>query len=222
MRVTFMGASPLAVFAAKALTERGHEVVVIDRDEEKIEALSDVLDCGLMTGDGSRPAVLEEVGPEQSDFLFCVSDRDEANILAALVGRSLGFGRVVPKVEDSDLENICTELGLDDVIVPDREVGRKLVDLVEGRDSPELTTVVRSGLRFFGFKVPEGVRDGEALELPQGARLIALTRGDESILAGGDTAFEEGDEVVLIVEEGELDGLRERFHADPAPSGPGR
>lgn len=211
MRVTFVGASPVAVLAARVLGERGHEVVLIDSDPEEIERLSESLDCGLITGDGSRPGVLEKVGPEQTDVLFAVSDRDEANILSALVGRSLGFQRVVPKIEDPDLEPICTELGLDDVIVPDREVATQLVDLVEGRDSPELTSVVRAGLRFFGFKVPAGVSKGSGLELPEGARLIARTRGEESVLADVETRLEEGDEVVLIVEEVEVEGLRERF-----------
>ena len=213
MRVTFVGASSLAVATVRALTERDHEVVLIDQNPEKIEELSDVLDCGLVTGDGSRPAVLQEVGPEETDILFCVSDRDEANILAALVGRSLGFGRVVPKVEDTDLEPICTELGLEDVIVPDREVALRLVDLVEGRESPELTSVVRSGLRFLAFKVPKEVRDGDGLKLPKGARLIARSRGDGSVLADGTTRLEEGDEVVLLVEVDEVDALRERFSA---------
>jgi len=211
MRVTIVGASTLGVQAARALTERGHEVVVIDQDEERIESLSDELDCGLMVGDGSRPAVLAEVGPKQSDVLFCVSNRDEANILGALVGRSLGFGRVVPKVEDPQLEPICTELGLDDVIVPDREVAMQLVDMVEGRNAPELSAVVRSGVRFFAFKVPEGVNNGEALALPDGVSLVARTRGNESVLAQLDTSLEEGDEVVVIAEEGRVDELRERF-----------
>jgi len=212
--VTFIGASPLAVKAARTLTERGHEVILIDTDHEKIETLSDTLDCGLITGDGSRPAVLQEVGPEQTDFLFCVSDRDESNVLAALVGRSLGFGRVVPKIEESDLEPLCTELGLDDTIVPDREIAQQLVDLVEGRETPALTTVVQSGLRFFGFDLPEGVRAGADLDLPDGARLIARTRGDQSVLADEQTSFEEGDRVVLIVEEEKVDSLRERFTRD--------
>lgn len=214
----------MAVDAAKALCERGHEVVLIDHDPERIEALAEVLDCGFVTGDGSRPAVLREVGPEQTDFLFALSDSDEANILAALVGRSLGFGRVVPKVKEPDLEAICTELGLDDVIVPDREIGLRLADLVEGRDSPELTTVVRSDLRFFGFEVPAGVGNGEGLELPKAARLIARTRDGKSVLADASTALQEGDEVVLIAEEGEIDGLRERFAngaKDSRPAGEG-
>lgn len=215
MRVVFVGASPLAVHGVKALTERGHEVVLIDQDPEAIDLLSETLDCGLITGDGSRPAILEEVGPKQTDFLFCVTDRDESNMLAALVGRSLGFDRVVPKVEDSDLEPICKELGLDDVIVPDREIATQLLDVVEGRDSPELKTVVRSGLRFFSFAVPSEVSDAEGLELPEGARLIARTRGDQSSLADSRTTFEEGDQAVLIVEEGTLDELKERFTATP-------
>lgn len=211
MRIAFVGASPLAVLAAKKLSEDGHDVVLIDEDAEKIEQLSDELDCGLVTGDGSRPAVLQEISPEQTDFLFCVSDRDESNILAALVGRSLGFGRVLPKVGDPDLEPICTELGLEGVMVPDREVAMKLVDLVAGRDSPELTTVVRSELRFFGFKVPQGASNQADLELPEAARLIALTRGERSMLIDADTRFQEGDEVVAIAEEDQLDALRKRF-----------
>jgi len=211
--VTFVGASPLALQAIKALSERGHEVVLIEKDRETVESLSDILDCGLVEGDGSRPAVLQQVGPEQTDFLFCVSNSDEANILAALVGRSLGFGRVVPKVEDSDLEPLCTELGLDDVIVPDRQVALQLRDLVEGRESPALTTVVRSGLRFLGFEVPSGVAEGRGLELPDGARLIARTRGEDSVLADEDTPLEEGDEVVVVAEEDVIESLHKHFAA---------
>jgi len=98
--------------------------------------------------------------------------------------------------------------------VPDREIAQQLVDLVEGRETPALTTVVQSGLRFFGFDLPEGVRAGADLDLPDGARLIARTRGDQSVLADEQTSFEEGDRVVLIVEEEKVDSLRERFTRD--------
>jgi trk system potassium uptake protein TrkA len=221
MRVTFVGASSLAIATARELIEREHEVVLIEQDPEKIEELSEVLDCGFVRGDGSRPAVLEEVGPEETNILFCVSDRDEANILAALVGRSLGFGRVVPKVEDPDLEPLCTELGLEDTIVPDREVALRLVDLVEGRESPELSSVVRSGLRFLAFKVPKGVHDGDGLKLPKGARLIARSRGDGSVLADGPTKLQEGDEVLLLVEVDEVDAVRAHFPSEASNGGDG-
>lgn len=215
MRVAFVGASPEAVLAAAELAERGHEVIVIDENQDKIDSVSEQLDCGLVTGDGSRPTVLEEIGPGQTDVLFCVSDRDEVNILAALVGRSLGFERVVPKVEDPELEAVCNELGLDDVMVPDRHVARRLVDLVEDRDSPELTTVVESGLRFLTVQVPDGVTDVAGLELPSsGVLAIARNRDGASAIVDAETRLESKDELVLIVEEQHLDALREQFTPD--------
>lgn len=213
-RVTFVGASPLAVQSVTALLEQGHEVVLIDEDADTIEALSERLDCGLIVGDGSRPSVLQDVGPEQTDFLFCLTDRDEANILAALVGRSLGFSRVVPKLEDPELETICTELGLDHVLVPDHELAKRLVDLVEGGEIPDLTSVIRGGLRFFAFRLREDLRDVEALELPEATRLLARTRGKESVLARPDIDLKKGDELCLLAEEAEIEGLRDRFLKD--------
>jgi trk system potassium uptake protein TrkA len=130
------------------------------------------------------------------------------------VGRELGFEHVVPKIEDPELEPICARLGLDEVIVPDREIGLRLVDAVEGRSSPELAAVVRSGLRFLSFEVPEGVSDLDGLELPDSARVVARTRGESSVLVGVKTRFEAGDLIVTIAEEDAVDGLRERFCSD--------
>ena len=215
MRVAFVGASSLAITAARDLIEQGHEVVLIDRDPEIIEELGDKLDCGLIQGDGSRPAVLREVGPEQTAFLFCLSDSDEANVLGALVGRSLGYERVIPKIEDETLEPICTELGLDEVLVPDRTGSVHIRDLVEGRDNPAISAVVRTGLRFFSFSVREdGPRDVESLDLPRDVRAIAYSRGDESWLIDADTRLEAGDEVVVIGSDECIEELRERFARD--------
>ncbi|HAF56227.1 MAG TPA: potassium transporter, partial [Thauera sp.] len=55
MRAVFVGAGALSVTTARRLLERGHEVVVIDRDKARIEALSAELDCGFLHGDGSTP-----------------------------------------------------------------------------------------------------------------------------------------------------------------------
>lgn len=128
MRVVFIGASSLAVVTAKLMRERGEEVVIIEHDKDHIDALSEELDCGFLHGDGSKPAILREANPEGTDVLFALTDNDQANILASLVGRSLGFKRVVTKIQDAELEHICKELGLEDIIVPSRTIGRFLAE----------------------------------------------------------------------------------------------
>ena len=86
MRVVFVGASSLAVVTAKLMRERGDEVVIIEHDKDHIDALPEELDCGFLHGDGSEPAILREADPNGTDVLFALTDNDQANILASLVG----------------------------------------------------------------------------------------------------------------------------------------
>lgn len=210
MRAVFIGASSLAIVTARQLLKRGHEVVIIDRDQARVDALAEELDCGLIHGDGTRPGILQEAGPEHTDVLFCLSGSDQANIIASLVGRSQGFRRVVTRIEDTELEHVCLELGLEDTIIPSRTISRYLADLSEGRNPLELSTMIREEARAFSFVV----RDDQAgpiadLGLPEQSRLVCAYRGDRLILPAPDVQLEPGDEVVLVVHRDSLERLQE-------------
>ncbi|KPJ95901.1 MAG: potassium transporter, partial [Gammaproteobacteria bacterium SG8_15] len=53
MRGVIIGSSTLSVMTARILLKRGHEVVIIEKDKERIESLTESLDCGVLHGDGS-------------------------------------------------------------------------------------------------------------------------------------------------------------------------
>jgi trk system potassium uptake protein TrkA len=212
MRCVLIGATALGISTAELLLERGHEVVIIDTDEEKIESLRDILDCGFIHGDGSRPRVLKDASPENTDILFCLANSDQANILAALVGRSLGFERVVPKIEDEDYEEVCMELGLADTIVPDRETGEALAAMASGQQPTELSASFKDNVRLFTFAAQsKHAGRADALDLPDGAAAIALTREGETLLVAADTEIEDGDQVVILTYADNIEDLREGF-----------
>jgi trk system potassium uptake protein TrkA len=198
---------------AEMLLERGHEVVIVETDRTRIDAVYDDLDCSFLHGDGSRPGILQELGPSQTDVLFCLTDNDQVNILASVVARSLGFRRVVTAIGDSELEGICGELKLAHVIEPARTISRYLADVVEGVDVLELTTFIRGDARFFSFTVGERERGQHltTLDLPDEARVVCIYRHDELILADGDTRLVEGDEVVVLTRSRHLSELEESF-----------
>lgn len=198
--------------AVKEMTEAGYEVVVIDTNKDKIDELEEELDCGFVNADGSRPSVLRELGPDDTEVLFCMSDDDQDNIIASLVGKSLGFERVVTKIEDPDFESICVELGLENPIIPSRETASSLVDILEGRELSGIATVMKCGLRFISFvatKDEEGTVSD--LKLPEKVKVLAIVRDDKSELADPELQIREGDEVALIAEKGQVDKLQERF-----------
>jgi Trk K+ transport system NAD-binding subunit len=122
---------------------------------------------------------------------------------------------VVTKIEDEQYQPICRHLGLGNIIVPDLEVGRSIADMVEGEEKTSLSTRLGGDLRFFTFiaGAEQAVRCDE-LDLPEQARVLAVTSGQRSVLGQPDTKINEGDEVVLITDAKHAPALRKRFAND--------
>jgi trk system potassium uptake protein TrkA len=205
------------VATARALVDKGHEVILIETERERIDELSEELDCSFLHGDGSRPDVLREVDPEGTDVLLCLTDSDQVNVIASLVGRSLGFGRVVTNIADLQFEGICQELGLEDTIIPSRTISRYLVDMVHGGGIVEIATVIKDEARFFSFAAGEddAVKVSD-LELPDESRVICFYRDDRFHLADTDTALQESDEVVILTHSKNLPALQDRWRPKEA------
>jgi trk system potassium uptake protein TrkA len=212
MRAVFIGAGAIAVMTAQTLIKRGHEVVIIERNKERIDALSEELDCGFIYGDGGKPAILREADPERTDFLFCLTGNDQSNIIASLVGKSLGFKRMVTRIEDPEFEHICIGLGLEDTIVPARTIARYLADMFAGHDLLELSAMIKDEARVFSFVVKEeeaGTID--ALNLPKDSRVVCCYRDGKFRLPKPEDELRADDEVVVITHSRNVPDLEERW-----------
>ena len=212
MKAIFVGASPTAIMTVRSLLKRNHEVIIIERDKEKITELSNELDCGFLLGDGSKPSLLRETNPEKSDVLYCLTGHDQTNIIASLVGRSLGFARVVTKIEDPSDEHICIELGLEATIIPSRTIGRHLADMFEGRDLFELSTMFRYDASTFSFVAQEKhVGAISDLALPKASRIICMYRNEQLIVPDENERIELDDEVIIITQRKNFEALHEQL-----------
>ena len=191
---------------------RGHEVVIIERDTEVIESLAETLDCGILHGDGNRPAILKEADPHSTDFLFCLTNNDQTNIIASLVGRSLGFRQVITRIENPEFEHICLELGLVDTIVPEVTVARYLADMMEGRDPLALSAALGGDARVLSVVVSEADAGPiENLRLPGDSLIICQYRDDKLIFKESGLELRKGDDIVVLGRIDDVDALRERF-----------
>jgi trk system potassium uptake protein TrkA len=216
VRIVIIGAGGLATTTARMLIDAGCEVVVIERDGERVAALRAELDCGLIHGDGTRPAILKEADPSRATALLCLSGSDRDNLLASVVGRHLGFPRIITKTEEADFESISIELGLGETIVPDRTIARSLVDMLHGRSVPELLASLDSDVRLFAFVIEEPIPRSE-LDLPKKSRLIGISRNGRFRFPGedADERLEAGDEVLLLADARNVDRLEKRWRRRP-------
>lgn len=212
MRIVFCGAGPMTVMTARSLIENGHEVIIVDKDKALIDDLAENLDAGFVLGDATKPDIIGQVDPKDCDFLFCLTDSDEANIITALLGRSMGFKRVVPSIEDLGLQQLCRELGLEDTIIPVRTMSQYLENMVRGLDSVELSTVLKGDARLFTFVAGKDEADESGdLELPVDTKVIFFYRNDDLRFVDGKTRFKKDDEIVILTRSEHLPELKERW-----------
>lgn len=212
MRVVFIGGSELTSQTAQQLLKSHYEVVIVEKEKERIDELSAILDTGFIHGDGSKPAILHEADPAATDYLFCLTENDQVNIITSLVGRSLGYKRVVTRIEDPSYEHICIELGLNDVIVPDYTIARYLADMCEGQNPLEISAVIKGDARIFSFIVREEDEGSiEHLGLPEGSKVMFLYRSDKFIIADSNTVLEKNDEAVIVSNRQVLVELEKRW-----------
>ena len=213
MRIVFSGAGPMTVITTRALTKKGHEIIIIEVDKEKIDRLSDELDCSFVHGDAAKPAILSQVNPKDCDILFCLTDSDQANIITALLGRSMGFKRVVPSIEDIELQQLCGELDLEDTIIPVRTMSQYLENMVRGLDTIELSTILKHGARLFTFVAGKKETNKVAeLDLPEDTQVVFFYRDDRVNFVDKETVLKESDEVVILTHTEHLTDLRERWN----------
>ena len=213
MRIIFSGANALTVMTAKTLIKQGHEVIIIEVDKEKIDQISDELDCSFLHGDSAKPAILSQVDPKNSDILFCLTNSDQVNILTSLLGRSMGFKRVITSIKDTDLLQLCRELGLEDTIIPVWALSRYLDNMVRGLDHINLSTLLKEDARFFTFTAGEDdATCVSELGLPKDAKVIFYYRDNKFHFADDDTKLHKGDEIVILTHSKNLPDFNERWY----------
>jgi trk system potassium uptake protein TrkA len=73
LRVVIVGGQHVGYHAARHLSERGHDVVIVEKDRDRVEFLSDQYEATVIQGDGGRRSILKQVGLDRSDVLAALT-----------------------------------------------------------------------------------------------------------------------------------------------------
>lgn len=213
MRVTILGASRFGAAIAERLIEDGHEVVLIDKDRERLDKLSGRLDCGMIEGDGTMPTTLRDAFRDEEDVFIAVTNASDDNILASLVARSVGFSRVIPQITAAELMDVCHELELNDVINPHATVAESICAGLEDRTVINQDVALHNQLALQRVSVPQSMdnqRIGD-LDLPGDAKPVALIRDENESFADAETVIQAGDCLIFAVERDASARLGKQF-----------
>ncbi len=209
MRVFIVGAGEVGFNTAQMLSREGHEVTVVERDEDRVNRAGDQLDALVLQGNGASPKMLAEIGSHKSELLIAVTDSDEVNITACLVAKAQGVGQTVARIRNPDYYDSKDPfardvLGIDFVIHTERAAAEEIRDALRVPGSVNVETFAEDNIEVAEVVLKEdsavvgsAVKD---VKLPDGSLVVGVVRGEETIIPQGDTELQVGDHVFLISE----------------------
>jgi trk system potassium uptake protein TrkA len=214
MYLVVAGGGKVGANVAFSLLEMGHEVTLIEQRSDRFQRLEEKFGPVAMRGDATEIHVLERAGIDRPpDILFAVTGDDEDNLVIAQIAKQ-GYGvpKVIARVNDPrnqqhfDLlgvtQTVCATsgiLGLVEHEVPQHGLVRLLELRQEGLEVVEVQIMEDS---------PAAGKRVSGLVLPEGSRLVSVTRDGVGEIAVGETVIRPGDQVIAILKPGIEDTLR--------------
>lgn len=116
MYIIIAGCGKIGANLVKTLSNEGHDVVVIDPNEESFAQLENGTNCLTVTGMCIDEDVLKSAGIEHADALLAVTSDDNVNIMTAQIAKQLyHVPHVVTRIYDPDKDAVLRQMGLNTV-----------------------------------------------------------------------------------------------------------
>ena len=132
--VMVLGATRLGTQLTQIMINNGINVTVIDRDPNRCEHLSDVIEGSpiVINSEESNHEVLFDAGFNSVDAVVAVTPMDAENILLSMYAADCKVPVIVTKVEYASYTNIVEDLALENVISPRKSTAAIVMDYVRG------------------------------------------------------------------------------------------
>ena len=206
-RIMIVGGGNVGAGLAAKL-EKDYNVKLIERNQQRAAELAEQLhDTIVFYGDASDQELLAEEHVEQVDVFIAITNDDEANIMSAMLAKRMGAKKVMVLIQRRAYVDLVRGSVIDIAISPQqatisRPVGARVrkADIVSvsslRRGVAEAIEAIAHGDESTSKVVGRIVED---IRLPPGTTIGAIVRGDDVIIANGNSKIEQGDHVIMFI-----------------------
>ena len=212
IRIAIAGAGNVGSFVAKDLKHKGHEVVLIEQNDDIIATLRQELDVSWIKGDACELHTLDAAVLSSCEVMVAATGDDEDNLVISLLAKQeFAVPRVVARVNHPDNEWLFTETWGVDVAVSTPHLLTALVEeAVSVGDLVQLLRLEQGKVALLEVTLAEGSpADGKTvgdLKMPPDSTIVAVVRQRHVIAPSDETPLQAGDEVLaLAAPEAEID-----------------
>ncbi|SNS45392.1 trk system potassium uptake protein TrkA [Belliella buryatensis] len=210
MKIVIAGAGDMGYHLAEQLSFDNKDIVLIDTDKDVLDNVASHLDVLTIVGDSTSLEVLKNANVQDAAMLMAVTTSEKTNIVTAALAKQLGAKRVIARVRTHDYllpdhEVYFNQIGIDNIISPtmlcSSEIKRMLknssfTDVFEFEEGK--LNVVGITLDQYSTLVNKKISDMSTNPIFEDIRIIAIVRGQMTIIPRGNTIIRNNDHVFFI------------------------
>lgn len=217
MKIVIAGAGDVGTHLAKLLTHEEQDIIVIDRDAEKLALLDANYNLMTCTGSPTSFKTLREAGVGRCDLFIGVTPYENDNIVACTIAKKLGAGKTVARIDTFEFMQpgnlpVLKDMGVDQVIYPEylaaqeirtalrRSWVRHWFELHDGE-------IIVVGVKLRNNAPIVGLRIMEFGTANHNFHIAAIKRGHETIIPRGSDTIETGDILYITCTRQHIDDL---------------
>jgi trk system potassium uptake protein len=229
MSIIIIGAGEVGYNLARCLSQEKKDVVVIDRDLEKIRRVQSTLDVQAIHGSGGSLSLLRQAGISEASMVIAVTNSDEVNMISCLVaGVQDKIPKKIARVRDPEYSALFPlfdkeHLDIDLIINPDQEVVEEVLKLMEVPGAVEVVDFADGKVRMVGLPLlPGSPMAGKTLaEISRmyphsGILIVAVQKGERIFIPKGQDMIAANDLLFMVMARDKMqEALESSGHKRP-------
>jgi trk system potassium uptake protein TrkA len=211
MKTVIIGCGRMGVELATRLFRAGHEVAIVDPDENNFNLLPADFHGKLVEGDSLNQDVLKRSGIASCDAIAVVTHEDEVNLVVSHVAREhFKVPKVLVRCYDPHYMELYKVFNFQ-VVSGTSWAAQRLEEMVY---HSEVRTVLSAGngeVEIYELKVPVQWEGKKVVDLvsSQGCMAVSLTRGGAAVLPSPEMVLQENDFLLISATSEGIENLRQ-------------
>lgn len=217
MRIIIVGAGKTAEVFVQHLEKSSHDVILIDKNKDKIEKITNEYSVNGVCGSGASRDVLLSAGADTADVLISLTPVDEINLLACSMAKSLGTSYTIAQLERDELlgdEGYLREkFEIDYILTPKILVCEKIADQVCFNSANRVEQFFDSSVLLAEITVDKDsiLADAELKNIKPMLNadflVFGVLRNDKLMVPKGEFVLKVGDAIGIIADKEEMTNL---------------
>ncbi len=214
MNVVIMGGGRVGLNLSSLLVSDGHDITLIETNENKCNDIAPDLDATVICGSGTDINILEECDMEDADVFVAATGCDESNLLACILVKDYNVPKVISRVSDPNHKDAFCNVGINTVINPELTAASyverliiqpKIADLaVLGKGDAELLDFTLETGEFIGKKIGDISPTDDYI-------IVAVYSNDDIQIPTHDMVLHKGMKISILIKTKFIKNILKRF-----------